>query len=78
MAERNAPTFGSLTMRLSDAGLHQRQTRALYRNHQSPPWLTEDATRDRSSRLLGGVQDGPPPWSNEDVASRSLEPIVRR
>src|SRR5579859_7325790 len=40
-------------MRLSDARLHQRQTKALYLNHRSPPWLTEDATRDRSNRLLG-------------------------
>jgi hypothetical protein len=32
-----------LTMRLSDAGLHQRQTKALYPNHRLPPWLTEDA-----------------------------------
>jgi len=40
-------------MRLSDAGLRQRQTKALYFNHQPPPWLTEDATRDRSNRLLG-------------------------
>jgi hypothetical protein len=39
-------------MRLSDAGLHQRQTKALYLNHQPSPWLTEDATRDRSNGLL--------------------------
>jgi len=43
-----------LTMRLSDAGLHQRQTKVLYPDHQPPPWLTEDAPRDRSNRLLGG------------------------
>jgi hypothetical protein len=41
-----------LTMRLSDAGLHQRRTKALYLNHRSTPWLTEDVTRDRSNRLL--------------------------
>src|ERR1700722_12092199 len=41
-----------LTMRLSDAGLHQRQTKALYPNHRLPPWPTEDTTRDRSNRLL--------------------------
>src|ERR1700730_9142730 len=40
-------------MRLSDAGLRQRQTKALYPHHPSPPWLIEDATRDRSNRLLG-------------------------
>ena len=39
-------------MRLSDAGLHQRRTKALYLNHRPTPWLTEDATRDRSNRLL--------------------------
>ena len=43
-----------LTMRLSDAGLHRRRTKALYPNHRFPPWPTEDATRDRSNRLLGG------------------------
>src|SRR6266403_3823858 len=42
-----------ITMRLSDAGLRQRQTKAVYPDHRSPPWLTEDATRDRSNRLLG-------------------------
>ena len=41
-----------LTMRLSDAGFHQRRTKALYPHHRSPPWLTEDAARDRSNRLL--------------------------
>jgi hypothetical protein len=41
-----------LTMRLSDAGLRRRQTTLLYLNHRSSPWLTEDATRDRSNRLL--------------------------
>src|ERR1700733_6693020 len=44
-----------LTMRLSDAGLHQRRTKPLYPNHRLPPWLTEDATRDRSNRLLDFV-----------------------
>jgi hypothetical protein len=38
---------------LSDAGFHQRQAKALYPNHRLPFWLTEDATRDRSNRLLG-------------------------
>jgi hypothetical protein len=41
-----------LTMRLSDAGLRRRPTKLIYPNHQLPPWLTEDATRDRSNRLL--------------------------
>jgi hypothetical protein len=39
-------------MRLSDAGLHQRPTKALYPNHRLPPSLIEDATCDRSNRLL--------------------------
>jgi hypothetical protein len=43
----------NLTIRLSDAGLRQRQTKALYLNHRLPPWPNEDATRDRSNRLLG-------------------------
>jgi hypothetical protein len=34
-------------------GLRYRQTKALYPNHRSTPWLTEDAPRDRSNRLLG-------------------------
>jgi hypothetical protein len=41
-----------LTMRLSDAGLRQRQTKLIYPNHRIPPFLIEDATRDRSNRLL--------------------------
>ena len=42
-------------MRLSDAGLRQRPTKLIYPNHRLPPWLNEDATRDRSNRLLGAV-----------------------
>jgi len=42
-------------MRLSDAGLHQRQTKALDPNHRPPPWPTEATARDRSNRLLGPV-----------------------
>ena len=41
-------------MRLSDAGLRQRQTKAVNPDHRLPPWLTEDAASDRSNRLLGG------------------------
>jgi hypothetical protein len=40
-------------MRLSDAGPRCRQTKLIYPNHRSPSWLTEDATRYRSNRLLG-------------------------
>jgi hypothetical protein len=44
-------------MRLSDAGLHQRQTKALDLNHRLPPCPNEDATRDRSNRLLDACAD---------------------
>ena len=40
-------------MRLSDAGMRQRQMQLIYANHRPPLWLTEDAARDRSNRLLG-------------------------
>ena len=40
-------------MRLSDAGLRRQQTKLIYPDHRPTPWLTEDATRDRSNRLLG-------------------------
>jgi len=43
-------------MRLSDAGLRQCQTKALYPNHRLPPSPNEDATRDRSNRLLGATR----------------------
>jgi hypothetical protein len=42
-------------MRLSDAALRRRQTNLIYPNHPQPPSLIEAATRDRSSRLLGGI-----------------------
>jgi hypothetical protein len=46
-------------MRLSGAGLRRRRTKALYPNHRLPPWLTEDATRDRSNRLLDDNPQSP-------------------
>jgi hypothetical protein len=43
-----------ITMRLSDAGLHWRQTKALYLNHRPPPWPhRRREPRDRSNRWLG-------------------------
>jgi hypothetical protein len=45
-------------MRLSDAGLRRRPTKLIYPDHRPPPWLTEDATRDRSNRLLDGSVPG--------------------
>jgi hypothetical protein len=41
-----------LTMRLSDAGLRRRQTELIYADHRLPPWLNEDAARDRSNRIV--------------------------
>jgi hypothetical protein len=32
--------------------LRRRPTKLIYPNHRPPPWLNEDATRDRSNRLL--------------------------
>ena len=45
-------------MRLSDARLRRYQTKLIYPNHRLPPWLTEDAARDRFNRLLDGCADG--------------------
>ena len=33
-----------------------RQTKLIYAHHPPPPWLIEDAPRDRSSRLLGSYR----------------------
>ena len=44
-------------MRLSDAGLRRHPTKLIYPNHRLPPGLTEDATRDRSNRLLDVAAD---------------------
>ncbi len=41
-----------LTMRLSDARLRRPKTKLIYPDHRLPPWLTEDAARDRSNRWL--------------------------
>ena len=45
-------------MRLSDAGMRQPQTKLLYLDHRLPPWLPEDAPRDRSNRLLDADSNG--------------------
>jgi hypothetical protein len=39
-------------MRLSDAGARRHPTKLIYPDHRSPPSLNEDATRNRSNRLL--------------------------
>jgi hypothetical protein len=44
-------------MRLSDAGFRRLQTKLIYPDHQPPPWLTEDATRDRSNRFLDATRE---------------------
>jgi hypothetical protein len=40
---KSAFVGGRLMMRLSDAGLRQRQTKLSYAKHRPTPWLTEDA-----------------------------------
>ena len=47
-----ADISGLLTMRLSDARLRRRKTKLIYAVHRLPLCLAEDATRDRSNRLL--------------------------
>jgi hypothetical protein len=62
-----------LTMRLSDAGVRCRQTKLIYPNHRPPLWPTEDATRDRSNRLLA---DGPCPpiaWASRAMSVRQYK-----
>jgi hypothetical protein len=52
--ERNGvPLHLRLTMRLSDAGLRQRQTKLIYLNHRSLLGSPKTRPRDRSNRLLG-------------------------
>ena len=40
-------------MSLSNGRLRCPQTKPIYPDHKPPPWLSEDAARDRSNRLLG-------------------------
>jgi hypothetical protein len=61
-----------LTMRLSGAGLHQRQPKALCPDHRLPPWLNEDEVRDRSNRLLDHVARRAP-QTHHCPFQRSLE-----
>ena len=65
-------------MRLSDAGLRCREAKLIYPDHRSPPWLTEDATRDRSNRLLDGGADGKFAPSKIAPGKRSKEYPRRR
>jgi hypothetical protein len=48
-------------MRLSDAGLRQHQTKALYPNHRLPPGSPKTPPRDRSNRLLDLITEAFPP-----------------
>jgi hypothetical protein len=45
-------------MRLSDAGVRRQETKLIYVDHRPTPWLTEDAPRDRSNRMLDDVRVG--------------------
>ena len=49
--------------------MRQRQMKLIYANHRPPPWLTEDAARDRSNRLLGVTMRAS---SNYDVCNRGV------
>jgi hypothetical protein len=60
-----------LTMRLSDAELRRRRTKLIYPGHRRTPWLTEDAARDRSNRLLDAV-------TTRCRGRRNFEPRRRR
>jgi hypothetical protein len=42
-------------MRLSDAGLQQRQSKAPYPNHQFPPWLNEDTAPRSLESIVRGL-----------------------
>jgi hypothetical protein len=74
-----AALWWNLTMRLSDAGLRRRQTELIYPDHRLPPWLTEDATRDRSNRLLDTIsltRDSVPRFS-QPTLRQVLGPVVQ-
>jgi hypothetical protein len=60
-------------MRLSDAGLRQRPTKLIYPGHRLPPWLTEDAPRDRSNRLLAGEPGPPIAWAPRTMSVRQYK-----
>src|SRR3984885_12383170 len=68
-----------LTMRLSDAGLRRRNTKLIYPNHRPPPWLTEDAPRDRSNRLLDYLATPAPklPLNSADELTPELDAAQR-
>jgi hypothetical protein len=61
-------------MRLSDAGMRCRKAKAVYLNHRLPPWLTEDATRDRSNRLLG-LRLGMPTQRRRSIGCTLWKPL---
>ena len=56
-------------MRLSDARLRQHESNLLYLDHRLPPWLTEDAPRDRSNRLLDGESTVDPSFKAVAITS---------
>src|SRR6202035_3281580 len=55
------------TMRLSDAGLRCRQSKLIYPNHPLPPWLTEDAPRDRSNLMVRLPRDARPEAASQQA-----------
>jgi hypothetical protein len=50
-----------LTSRLSDAGPRRDPAKLISPDYRLPPWLTEDAPRDRSNRLLDLITEAFPP-----------------
>jgi hypothetical protein len=60
-------------MRLSDAGLRQRQTKALYPNHRLPPWPTEDAAPRSLEPIVRCLRRGQQsaPGQSDNLARRS-------
>ncbi len=65
-----------LTMRLSYAGRRCRQTKLIYPKHRSPPWLTEDAPRDRSNRLSADGPRAPIAWAPRAMSVRQYKQNV--
>ena len=71
-------------MRLTDAGLHQRQTKALYPKHRLPPWLNEAAVprslepivgRHRAVRQINGASN---PRLAADIRARHFRRLRAR
>jgi hypothetical protein len=75
----------NLTIRLSDAGLRQRQTKAVNTNHRSPPWLTEGAAprslepivRGRRRATVKSTYDKPAYTQTPNVMLHRYMPLAK-